>query len=143
MDPESSRFSTADYSFHQDPPDNNNFEVNNNSPNINEPSTDNISENTSWNSLCTLGTQYFPLHFADKGVHIKIEFDVGVTPPFANLPVFLRRCQLMTLDSIGSFDLEDTFVYLIPTDPFEKIALKQCQIRENHNYPYSKYPFRE
>jgi hypothetical protein len=143
MDPESSSFSTADYSFHQDPPDNNIFEVDNNSPNINKPSTSNISKNNSWNSLRTLGTPYLQLHFTDEGVLIEIEFDVGATPPCTNLPVFLRRGQSMTLDSIGSFNLEDTFVYPIPTDPLEKIALKECKIRENHNFPYSKYPFRE
>jgi hypothetical protein len=78
-----------------------------------------------------------------EGVLIEIEFDVGVTPSCTNLPVFCRRVQSMTLDSIGSFDLEDTFVYPIPTDPLEKIAVKECQIRENHNCPYSKYPFRK
>jgi hypothetical protein len=75
MDPELSSFSTADYSFHQDPPDNNNFEVDNISPNINEPSTANNSENNSWNSLRTLGTPYFPLHFTDEGVLIDFKYD--------------------------------------------------------------------
>jgi AAA+ ATPase superfamily predicted ATPase len=36
MDPESSRFSTAEYSFHQDPPDNNDYNFEYISPNFNE-----------------------------------------------------------------------------------------------------------
>jgi hypothetical protein len=150
MDRESSSFSTADHSFHQDPPDNNNFDVDNNSPNINEPSTDNNdpstannSDNNSWNSLRTLGTLYFPLHVTDEGVLIEIEFDAGVTPPCPTLPVYYKCDQSLTLDSIGSFDLEDIAIYLIPADPLEKIALKQCQIRESYNCPYTKFPFRE
>jgi hypothetical protein len=143
MDPESSSFSTADHSFHQDPPENNNFEVDNITPNINEPSTDNNSDNNSWNSLRTLGTPYFPLHFTDESVLIKIKFVAVVTPPSTILLVYFKCGQSLTLDIIGSFDLEDTALFPIPTDPLEKIALKQCQIRENYNCPYTKFPFRE
>jgi hypothetical protein len=139
MDPESSSFSTADHSFHQDPPDHNNFEVDNITPNINEPSTANNSDNNCWNSLRTLGTSYFPLHFTDESVLIEIEFDAGVTPPSTTLPVSYKCGQSLTIDSIGSSDLEDTALYPIPADPLEKIALKQCQIRENYNCPYTKF----
>jgi hypothetical protein len=111
--------------------------------NINEPSTANNSDNNSWNSLRTLSTPYFPLHLTDESVLIKIEFDAGITPPSTTLPVYYKCGQSLTLDSIGSFDLEDTAIYPIPTDPLEKIALKQCQIRENYNCPYTKFPFRE
>jgi hypothetical protein len=105
MDPESSSFSTADHSFHQDPPDNNNFDVANITPSINEPSTANDSDNNRWNSLRTLGTPYFPLHFTDESVLIEIEFDAGVTPPSTILPVYYKCGQSLALDSIGSFDL--------------------------------------
>jgi hypothetical protein len=124
MNPESSSFSTADHSSHQDPPDNNNFLVDNITPNINEPSTANNSNNNSWNSLRTLGTPYFPLQFADESVIIEIEFNAGVTSPSTTLPVYCKCGQSLILDIIGSFDLEDTEVYPIPADPLKKIALK-------------------
>jgi hypothetical protein len=88
MDPESSSFFTADHSSHQDPPDNNNFDLDNITPNINKPSTANNSDNNSWNSLLTLGTPYFPLHHTEESVLIEIELDAGVTPPSTTLPVY-------------------------------------------------------
>jgi hypothetical protein len=143
MDLESSCFSTADYSFHQAPPDNNNFEVENIAPNINEPSTANNSDNKSWNSLRTLGTPYFPLHFTDESVLIEIEFDAGVTPPSTTLPVYYNCGQSLSLDSIRSFDLEDTVLNPVPVNQVEKVALKQCQIIENYYSPFPKFPFHE
>jgi hypothetical protein len=76
MDPESSSLSTADFSFHQDPPDNSGSDVDNITPNINEPSTLNNNEFESHCSLRTLGTWYFPLYFSDKSI-LEIEFDAG------------------------------------------------------------------
>jgi hypothetical protein len=111
MDPEFASYSTADCCFYHDPPDNNNFEVENIAPNINEPSTANNSDNNSWNSLRTLGTPYPPLHFTDESVPIEIEFDAGITPPRTTIPVYYKCGQSLSLDSIGSFDLEDTVLY--------------------------------
>jgi hypothetical protein len=113
MDLESSSFSNADYSFHQDPPDSYNFEVKNIAPNINKPSTTNNSEIKSQCSLRTLGTSYFPLHFTVESVLIEIEFDAGVTPPCTTLPVYYKCGQSLSLD-IGSFDLEDTILHPVP-----------------------------
>jgi hypothetical protein len=110
--------------------------------NINKPSTANNSDNNSWNSLHTLGTPYLPLHFTDESVLIEIEFDAGVTPPSKTLPVYYKCGQSLSLDGIGSFALEYTVLYPVPVDPIKKVALKQCQIRENYNSPYSKFPYR-
>jgi hypothetical protein len=140
VDLESSSFSTAYYSCHQDPPDNNSFEVENITPNINESPTTNNSEIKSHCSLRTVGTWYFPLHFSDHRV-LEIEFDAGVTPPCTTLPVYFECGQSLSLDSIGSFDLEDTVLYPVPVNQIIKVALKNCQIDKKYYSPYPKSPF--
>jgi hypothetical protein len=67
MDPESSRFSTADYSFHQNPPDNNEYIFNNNSPN------------------CGYYPLTIPFWWQDHFT-IEIDFDQGVPLPFSEMP---------------------------------------------------------
>jgi hypothetical protein len=149
MDPESSSFSTADYSFYQDPPDNNDWDVNNITPFFNDTfdsSTLGNSENNSKLSLRTLDTYSFPLHF-DKSCVIEIEFDAGLTPPCAACtlpPFFFFVCgqSLLTLDSICSFDLKDTVLYPVPVNYKERGSLKSCQIYEcNKDENYYRFPF--
>jgi hypothetical protein len=142
MDLESSSFSTADYSFHQDPPDHINYDVNNITPNFKDAfdsSTKCDSEIYTCLSLRTLATWYFSVHFDRRSV-IEIEFDAGVTPPCANLPaVFECGQSLLNVDSIRSFDLKDTVLYPVPGNYREKGALKSCIIYDSSTYEYNNF----
>jgi hypothetical protein len=106
MDPESSRFSTADYSFHQDPPDNNEYIFNNNSPNFYDdysyyyPSTVDFTEKDYDTELSLYtyigdraGGNYYLYHepfmnlfWNEPHSTIEVEFDEGVSPPCEDLP---------------------------------------------------------
>jgi hypothetical protein len=141
MDPENSSLSTADFSFHQDPPGNSGSDVDDITPNINEPSTENNTEFEIHCSLRTLGTWYFPLYYLSDESVLEIEFDAGVTPPSTTLPTHFECGQSLSLDSIGSFDLKDTVLYPVPVIEVEKAALKSCQIEENYYHPYPRFPF--
>jgi hypothetical protein len=126
MDLESSSFSTADYSFHQDPPDNNEYNFNNISPNFNEnysyyyPSTIDFTD-TAYDTERSLykyagdraGGDYFTLQlrklFWTNSSSIEIEFDEGVSPPCEDFPTeFICAESYPRLSSVGSFDLRDT-----------------------------------
>jgi hypothetical protein len=135
MDPESSSFSTADYSFHQDTPDNNEYICENNSPKFNEdysyyyPSTIDFTD-TAYDTELSLytysgdraGGSYYPYHepfvnlFWDEPHSIvEVEFDEGVSPPCEDLPSeYICARSHPSISSIGSFDLRDTVLYPVP-----------------------------
>jgi hypothetical protein len=131
MDPESSSFSTADYSFPPDPPYNNDGNNNNNTPNNNDTFDTSTLGDTEYDSTLsgqTVSEYYFPLYFHTDCV-IDIEFEEGVSPPCTTLPsVFVCGQSLPSLDSIRSYDLRDTVLYPVPVNPTEKIAYKESQI---------------
>jgi hypothetical protein len=125
MDPELSSFFTADYSFYNDPPDNNI------SPNFKDDYSYYFSSMVDFTdrdfydelSLFTyykgraVGA-YFPLELRDlfctNGTSIEIEFDEGVSPTCEDLPTeFICGKSHKSLSTIGSFDLRDTILYPI------------------------------
>jgi hypothetical protein len=56
---------------------------------------------------------------------------------------FFECGQSLSLDSIGSFDLEGAAHYPVLVNKIEKVALKHCQIDEKYYSPYPKFPFHE
>jgi hypothetical protein len=115
-------FSTADYSFYNDPPDNNEYNFNNISPNFNDdysyyyPSTADFTDRDFYDELSLFtyykdraGGAYFPLELRDlfwnNRTSIEIEFDKGVSPPCEDLPTkFICERSHKSLSTIGSFD---------------------------------------
>jgi hypothetical protein len=107
MDPESSSFSTADYSFYNDPPDDNEYNFNNSSPNFNDdysyqyPSTLDFTDSDFYDKLSLYtyykdraGGAYYPYYkphvnvlWNDHHTTAEIEFDEGVSPPCEDIPL--------------------------------------------------------
>jgi hypothetical protein len=128
MDLECFSFSTADYSFHQDPSDYNGFDVDNITPDY--PSTLDFTD-TKYNStlsLCTFaenraGGYYYPVHlpffnFFSNEPHstIEVEFDEGVSPQCEDLHTYYICAESHpSVSTIGSFDLRDTVLYQLIT----------------------------
>jgi hypothetical protein len=140
MDLESSRFSTADYSFHQDPPDNSCYYDNFND---NFPSTLDFTD-TNYNStlsLCTFqgdraGGYYYPVDSPLAGLFftlstIEIEFDEGVPPPCEDLPTeFVCGESHPSIASIGFFTLRDTVLYSVSVNHKFLRYTKQLQEKD-------------
>jgi hypothetical protein len=123
MDPESSSFFSADYSFYNDPPDNNEDNFHNNSSNFNDdysyyyPSTVDFTDKDLDTELSLYtyykdyraGGGYFTLDLRDffwtNSTSIEIELDEGVSPPCEDLPTkFICGRSHKSLSTIGSFD---------------------------------------
>jgi hypothetical protein len=99
MDPEASRFSTADYSFHQDPPDSNEYIFDNDSSIFNEeysyyyPSTIDFID-TDYDTALSLYTYIGDraggsnLFWNEPHSTLEVEFDEGVSPPCEDLLIY-------------------------------------------------------
>jgi hypothetical protein len=145
MDLELSSLSTADYSFYNDPPDNNEYYFDYNSPNFivdysyHYPSTVDFTDKDFYDELSLFtyykdraGGAYFPLELRDllwtNSTSTEIEFDKGVSPPCEDLPTeFICGRSYNSLSTIGSFNLRDTVLYPIPVNDKLRVYTKQLQ----------------
>jgi hypothetical protein len=151
MDPESSCFSTADYSFHQDPPVSNGYIFDSNSPSFNEdnsyyyPSTIDFTD-TAYDTELSLytyykyrsGGNYYPYYeprvnvlWNDHHTTVEIESDEGVSPPCEDLPSeYICVESHPSISTIGSFDLRDTVLYPVAGDNKVKGYTQQLQVED-------------
>jgi hypothetical protein len=158
MDPELSSFSTADYSFYNNPLDNNKYNFHNSSPKFNEdysfyyPSTVDFTDKVFYDELSLFtyykdraGGAYFPLELRDSfwtnSTSIEIEFDEGVSPPCEDLPTkFICGRSHKSLSTIYSFDLRDTVLYPIPVNNKLRLYTKQLQEEDIDELKYLYKP---
>jgi hypothetical protein len=150
MDLESSSFSTADYSFHQDTPDNNVYNFNNISLNFNDdysyyPSTVDFTDKDFDTELSLYtyykdraGGAYYPYYeprvnllWNKHHTTVEVEFDKGVSPPREDLPSeYVCVESHPSISSIGSFDLRDTVLYPVPGDRKIKRYNQELQVED-------------
>jgi hypothetical protein len=151
MDPESSSFSIAEYFFYNDPPDNNEYNFYNISPNCNDdysyyyPSRVDFTDKDFDDelSLCTYykgraGGAYYLYYeprvncvWNENSLTVGIAFDEGVSPPCEDLPSeYICVDSHPSISTVGSFDLWDTVLYPIPGDRKIKRCTQELQVED-------------
>jgi hypothetical protein len=148
---ESSSFSTANYSFHNDPPGNNEYNFNSNSPNFNDnysyyyPSPIDFTD-TAYDTELSFytyykdraGGNYYPYYeprvnilWNEHHTAVEIEFDEGVSPPCEDLPSeYICLESPPSISTVGSFDLGDTVLYPITGDRKIKRYTQELQVED-------------